>query len=84
MTIGLPELLRSGLDSKRALVAGASSGIGRACASALAQAGASVTVAMSAASTVRTPLTEQTFDRPNASRSSRRRSSSAARAQWKI
>ncbi|MDQ6437554.1 SDR family oxidoreductase [Mesorhizobium sp. LHD-90] len=45
MTIDLPSAPSFRLDGRRALVAGASSGIGLACASALAEAGAAVTIA---------------------------------------
>ena len=45
MTIELPRSPSSRLDQKRALVTGASSGIGLACAAALAEAGAEVTIA---------------------------------------
>jgi NAD(P)-dependent dehydrogenase (short-subunit alcohol dehydrogenase family) len=45
MTMDLPSSPSFRLDGRRALVAGASSGIGLACASALAEAGAAVTIA---------------------------------------
>ena len=45
MALELPRTPSFGLDGKRALVTGASSGIGLACAAALAEAGAEVTVA---------------------------------------
>src|SRR5690606_14707397 len=45
MTIDLPNGPSFRLDGKRALIAGARSGIGGACASSLAQAGAAVTIA---------------------------------------
>jgi NAD(P)-dependent dehydrogenase (short-subunit alcohol dehydrogenase family) len=45
MTIDLPSAPSFRLDGRRALVVGASSGIGLACASALAEAGAAVTIA---------------------------------------
>ena len=45
MTIELPRSPSSRLDQKRALVTGASSGIGLACAAALAEAGTEVTIA---------------------------------------
>ena len=70
----LPRTPSFRLDGRRALVAGASSGIGAACAVALAEHGAEVTLCarrdaglQALAAEIRTPLTEQTF--ANAERS---------------